>query len=426
MSTSARRLRIPHPNLFESQRTFLDADYSTGTNLSVQSNVAFAIDQIAVIGNPGEEQTEAKDIDGLSGNQILQLSAILKYDHNSGTPIFRSEYDQIEISANTGSGWSVLTTIDIQWDQLYSIYVHQGGTDSYSYRFRFYNSASANYSEYSGTLTGAGYTKDQLGYWVDFVRKVVGDYQKRVVQDEEILRFFTLAKDIIRAKAPKGGWYFWKRRSEGTITTTASVAKYNLDTISDYVDFIAQIRYRYNDGSEIEIYPLEPKTDLEFYDLVRDPDRQDDDWVDCYRLIEADSSSDSGYIEVYPTPKTTNYGSFYIDWYINEADFTSFSDTTDIPIPQILADFVISKIEEIKGNDGKAKVYRDLFYGPANDQRDNDNLTGISLLYSLQDKKLKALRKPQQLKHYRGPNFMGRMYSTRSISKSMSDREYYW
>lgn len=422
MATSSRRIRIPHPNLLVSQKTFLDADYTTGNNLSVQSNVAFAADHIAVIGNPGEEQTEAKDIDGLSGNQILQLSGTLKYDHNSGTPIYRSEYDQVEISYNTGSGWTVLVTTDIQWDQLHTIYVHIGGTSNYTYRFRFYNSASTNFSEYSGSQSGAGYTKNQIGYWIDEVRKVVGDQQKKIVQDEEILRMFTFAKDIIRAKAPKGGWYFWKRRSDGDITTTATILKYNLDTISDYIDFIAQIRYRYNDGSTDETYPIDPKTDLEFYDLVRDNDRQDDDWVDCYRIMEPDTSSDSGYIEVYPTPKTTGYGSFYIDWYLNETDYSSFSDTTSIPIPQILADFAIYKIEEMKGNEGKAKVYRDLFYGPANDMRDNENLTGISLLYSMHDKKFKALKKPQVMKKFMGRRFLSRYYGGKSASRSQSDR----
>jgi hypothetical protein len=426
MATSARRLRIPHPDLSETQKTYLNADYTTGSNLSVDSNVGFAATQIAVVGNPREEQTEADNITGISGNQTITLSGTLKFDHNSNTPIYRSEYDQVEISYYDGSTWAVLTTIDIQWDQLNTIYVHSGGTDAYSYRFRFYNSASGDFSEYSGSQAGSGYSKNQIGSMVQRVRKIVADPNKQIVSDSEILSLFTAAKDIIRAKSPEGGWYFWKNTSSA-ITTTASTFKYNLDSISDYIDFIGQIRYRYDNSDGVDTtYPLDQLTDLEFYELTQDNDREDDDWAEAYRILVGDGSSDSGYIEVYPTPATTGRGTFYVDYYELEQDYDSFSDTTKIPIPQLLVYFAVAEIEQIKGNDGKSKVYRDLFFGPPPDKRDNENLTGLALLYSIHNKKLRALKKPRVLKKFKGRGYLSRVYRGRSHSRSQSDRINYW
>jgi hypothetical protein len=427
MSTSSRRIRIPHPNLNLSQRTYLSADYSSGTTLSVKNNEGFGAQQIAIIGEPGHEKCEGKAISSLVAKTSLILAAPgYNLTHNSGDVLYRSEYDAVEISANSGSGWTVLqSSLNIQWDQLDTIYVHDGGTNSYSYRFRFYNTVSGNYSEYSGTIAGTGYTSNMIGYHLREVRKMIQDPEKKIISDQEILRFFSEAKNIIRAM--RNDWWFWKRESLGDITTTADINKYNLDTISAYLDYIADIRYRYVSGSTIdEIYPLDNKPDIIFDDFVRDNLRQSDDQVRFYNIMPGDVSSTSGYIRVSPTPKTTAAGSFYVRWYINEADYTSGSDTTSIPVPQLLQNFAISQCEKIKGNEAKAKVYENLFYGPPQKARDRANLMGIAILEQMQNGKGRATHQPRSIKKFYGRRAEQRLYSEGSTLNNDDYRERYF
>lgn len=422
-STSARRLRIPHPSLASGQKTYLTTDYSSGTTVNIQNSDGFAANDIMVIGEPGVEKTEQKRIQSIVATTSFIIPTALKYTHNKGDIVYTSEYDQVEISSNTGS-WSVLATIDIQWDGKETVYIHQGGTDATSYRFRFSNSVTGDTSEYSPTIGGGGFVVGQIGYHLDIVRGIVNDRDKKIVSDSEILRFFTEAKNIIRAR--RNDWWFWKKFSDGTITTTANILKYNLDTISDRVEYIGQIRYRLDDGTQDEVYPIDVVSDIEFYDLVRDSDRQNNDHVEVANIMPPDSSSSSGYIRVYPTPATTSYGSFYIDWYKNETDYTSVSDTTDIPIPALLENFAIAMIEQLKGNDSKAKLYRQLFFGPSNKDRKNEReMTGIALLEQLQNGKGRALNKPRVIRRWAGRNTISRVYRTHSRSADYRRENYF-
>lgn len=424
MSTSARRLKIPHPSLINSQKTYFDADYATGTGLTVQNNISFAANQIAVAGEPGEEKTESKPVASITSSTTITLTGAYNFSHNKGGIIYRSEYDQVEVSTYVSS-WSVLSTIDIQWDQLNTIYVHDGGTNANSYRFRFKNSASSNYSEYSPTIGGSGFAKNKVGYMVSRVRKILGDPEKKIVTDEEIMQYLTDAKDIIKSR--RNDWWFWKKEDEGTITTIASTLKYNLDDIGTDIEYVADIRFNYNDGTINTLYPIPDLTDVEFDDLVRDQSRTDDDNVINYNIVAPDDSSTSGYIRCFPTPKTTGYGSFYVRYYVNEADYTSVSDTTSIPLSNLLIYYALSVGFQVKGNEEKARVYENLFFGPPPTlKKRSGNMVGIALLERMQDGKGRSTKKMRQMKTFRGRAFSSRVYSDSLSTNQDQRREDYW
>lgn len=423
MSTSARRLRIPHPDLSLSQKTYLNTDISSGNTLQVFNNEAFTQGKIAVLGEPGHEKSESRPVQSTVTKTAIILSANVSFSHNSGDVVYRSEYDQIEISSDSGSGWSILATIDIQWDQLYSIYVDQGGTDATSYRFRFVNSFTSDTSEYSPTLTGSGYGKQSVGRMIKNVRDVIKDPEKKIVSDTEIIRFLTDAKDEVRAH--RNDWWFWKRESNGQIATIANTFIYNLDDISERIDYISDVRYRFYDGTEDYTYPIDIIPDILFDDRTRDNTRQPDDHIIVGNIVAPDDNSVSGYLRVYPTPKTTGIGSFFIRWYENEPDFQSITDTTAIPLAKILEDYAIAKCERIKGNDKKADVYEELFYGPSDLAKDKQKLTGIPLLEKMQSDRLRAIQKPRSLKIFVGRKAMQRLYHGRYASVDWR-REHYF
>jgi hypothetical protein len=427
MSTSARRIRIPYPDLQKSQRTYLTADYTSGTTVQVTNNEGFETNKILVAGEPGHEKCEAKGISSLVNKTAFTIASPgFRLTHNSGDVMYMSEYDAVEISYNIGSGWVVLqSALAIQWDQLETIYVHTGATDAYSYRFRFYNTVSGNYSEYSGTLSGIGYTVQQIGYQLQQVRLTIGDPDKKIVTDQEIIGFFNEAKSIIRAK--RNDWWFWKREDLGTITTIAAINKYSLDAISSRIDYIADIRYRYVQSASFDqTYHLEHFPDVVFDELVRDNLRKNDDQVTSYNIMPPDSSSISGYIRCNPTPLTTAYGSFYVRYYLNEADYTSVTDTTYIPIPSLLKNFAISQCERIKGNETKAKLYERLFFGPPDAGKDRDDLMGIALLEQMQNGKGKPLKQPRQMKKFYGRKGVHRLFGERTLLNTDDVRERYF
>lgn len=422
MANSVRRIRIANPALNISERTSLDSDYSSGSTITVTSNIGFADNDWAILGNPGDEKTEAQDVVSTTGYPTITLSGALAFTHSAGTPIYRSEFNRIEISVDTGSGWSVLSTIDIQWDKLETIYIHQGGVDSNSYRFRFYNSASGNYSEYSPTVAGSGYAKDQIGYRVARVRKLAKDKDKKIVSDDEIISFMCEAKDIIRAH--KSNWWFWKKRSDGDITTVEATRTYNLDTVSETIEYLGNVYFTDSSGSEEVYYPLDYKPEAEWNSYLYDTSPTENDTVRRYTILEADADSNSGYIKVDPIPDVTGNGSFSFVYYAPDADYDDMSDTTSIPIPSILDDYALFRIEQIKGNDGKAKVYEEKFYGPTDLDKRRQRPTGIALLELWNSNKGRPINKPRALKLFKGRRAMARFYSSSFTVSRDPEREW--
>jgi hypothetical protein len=256
------------------------------------------------------------------------------------------------------------------------------------------------------------------------VRKTTHDEDKKIVSDFEILQLFTAAKDII--KGVRGDWYFWRKEDLGTITTVADTRKYSLSVVSARMEYIKDIRFLFNNGSVEELYPIDYRTDLEFDRLVINQTETGDDRVRLYNIMPADASSDAGYIRVHPKPVTTGYGSFYIRWYINEADFVSPSDMTLIPLPKLLEYYAISIIERYKGNEKKAEEYRLLFYGPPPKARDKSALQGIPLLEQMHRNKLRPLGHPRQLLRWRGPKAVVNLFKSYSESSLDNIRETYW
>lgn len=418
-----RRIRIPNTNL-SGEKTYLDADYSSGTTLTVISNLGFADNYMVVVGEPGEEKTEAKDATGITGNATINISGALKFSHNKSTPIYKAVWDQVSIERQTTGGtWAEITASEIDWDKNETVYIDASGDDTHSYRFRFYNQFLTQYSEYSPTVAGEGFTKKQVGYMLQNVRKAVDDPDKKRVSDTEIIRMFTTAQDIIQSV--RHNWWFLKvdtwKASNG-ITTEASTGVYSLATYTDF-NYLERMRFNFNDGTDNTIYDLIPLDEIEFDDWVKDQDRTDDDTVARFKLIPADSSSDQGYFEVDPVPETAGYGTFYPEYWKIMGTLDDVADETDCPLPQILEDYASWKIEQRKGNETKAKIYQDLFYGANPKEKGRRDLTGIALLEQLNKNKGSTRGMPKQI--WRRSVSLNRIFSERVLDRDSLAERYF-
>jgi len=426
-----RAIRIDNP-ILNSYLTDVSVDYSSGVSLSVRSNNSFAADDLIVVGRPGDELTEQKKVSSLSGNETLTLLSTLKFAHNKTTPIFKSLWDFVSIEGRSSSAgvFAELTQSPIQWDNkdYKTIYFHQAGTDSWQYRFRFYNSVSTTYSEYSDTLLGSGFTKFQMGYIIRTARQVAGDRKGEVMTTEELLRSATNAKNIVRAHNAK--FWFWKvdgYKNNKSIAGVSGQTVYDLDVFSD-LGVVNYIEYKYTNGSSSQKWVLRNKPDVEFLQYTRDLTRPGNDFIHFFRLLPPDSDSTKGYFEVESAPINSGVGTFYVSYYKEEDDYVSVEDSTAIIIPQILQDYLTAEIYKAKGLDAQAERYYKLFAGP--EQREKtlalEELTGIALLDELDKQYKKTQSQPRSLWKFRGQKAVSRMYGSRAFLDRDTYRENYF
>lgn len=421
---------MQNPELDDNYKTWLDSDYSSGTSLTVLSNATFSANDFIVAGEIGEEKTENRQIASLTGDTTITINSAFRFSHQKDTPIYRTHWDFISLEGRSSSSgnFSELTQLGIQWDKNDTVYFHTDGTDSWQYRFRFYNSHLDEYSEYSPTISGALPDRDTVRFLIDKVREIAQDKDREVVKDPEIIEFFNTAQEIIQSR--KKDWWFL-RIEDSSITTTQGTFQYNLDTIdggtagspSIKISSIDTVRYHFNDGSQNIRYHLQWLPEIEFDERIKDVDRENDDNVQYYTIRAGDSSSVNGYIDLYPTPDSTN-GTLDIRAYRKMARLDTVDDTTLVPIPMILIHYAVGQIEKIRGNDAKSEYYEELFFGPSPQEQDRRRLTGIALLEQTNMKK-RPSGQPRQFKRFVGRRAMRRMFADRTVSRDQLVEKYW-
>ncbi len=156
--------------------TFLTAQASSGAGtLTVQSIANFAINQILLIGELGDENAEIikTHASTVPTGSTITLAANLVHTHGPYTKVRVMLYDQIEIShATTITGSkTVIATKDIQADSVETRY--DDSTYSSGYFFtRFKNSiAPATYSDYSDGIPYAGYDENTVAFAINYSLK---------------------------------------------------------------------------------------------------------------------------------------------------------------------------------------------------------------------------------------------------------------
>jgi len=411
----------------DTYKTNLSAAYSSGTSLSVLSSTTFAANDELVVGQIGEELAELKKCTAVPTDTTITLASALKFSHSKDTPVYKVAWDMVEIEgkATAGGAFATLTQSAIQWDKKDTIYYHSAGTSDWYYRYKFYNSVTLTYSEYSPTITGAGYTRPSLGFMITEIRKIVQDVDRKIVTDTEIMRFINAAQDII--SGVRSDWWFLKTE-DSAITTTGGTRKYALPTGVGNLGTVESIRYNYDDGTSDEIYHLKylnvPAFDYEVRNNLNTTDQQDDH-VEYYTLRQVDSNSASGYFEVAPTPLTTARGTFYIRYFKEMTDLDDVADETSVPIPQILENYAIAQVYKILGKEDLATYYDNLFWGPPGEVKGRVRLSGISLLEQLNKNQKRPSGQPRSLWEFSGQNAIDEMFNNRVIDRD-DLHENYW
>ena len=204
------KVKVSNPELTPDESTYLTADYSSGTTLTVRNSEGLTTSWYAIIGEPGQEQTEAIVISASPTDTTVTIGSALNFAHPKSTPIYLSQWNQISFERKpTGGSYAVISGSPsaIEWDEpdKKSLIVVDGGVTTDTYKWRFYNSTTAGYSDYSDELAGTGLTRFKVGALIQQVRK---NPIVQSVDDETIIGYFNdYQADLVYPEIPKAWWF---------------------------------------------------------------------------------------------------------------------------------------------------------------------------------------------------------------------------
>jgi len=155
--------------------TYLTAEAASGAStLTVKSITNFAINQVLLVGELGDENSEIIKTHGStapSGTTITLVSNLVK-THTPYTKVRVMLYNQVEIShATTTTGTkTVITTIAIQPESVETRY--DDSTYSSGYYFtRFKNDITTTYSDYSDPIPYSGFEQNTVSFAINYALK---------------------------------------------------------------------------------------------------------------------------------------------------------------------------------------------------------------------------------------------------------------
>ncbi len=360
----AQVIHIKHPQIPSREETFLTTRYASGTALTVRDNEGWAANDILIIGQPGSEQTECKPVASLTGNTIINVTGALKFNHPVNTPIYRGDYDQISLMQKaSGGSYAEIAEgkVNIGWDEksgktAVSI---AAGVTSDTYKWRFYNTASASYSSYSGELPGTGLTTKHAGYIIELIRNAAKMPADLGMTDVDILKILNRGQIRIDALAPSGGrWWFTLTEDDSSTRVTSIAGTYKYDLTSDFrgMDVVRVL------DTNDQLYNLHylPLVAFDSYKVDDLNDSNYDDSTKHWTLMPPDSSNSIGYFGVHPTPETTGLY-FYRRYWRFLPELTSPFSQTLVPLPETLFNWAMYEIYRMREDIDNSNVFKAQF-----------------------------------------------------------------
>jgi hypothetical protein len=221
-------LYFSFPELFDDQKTYLDADSAVGVSSLSANGVNFSTSQYIVIGQPGNLKTEIVQVNTVTSptSTTITLVGTTSFAHNRGDLIRFIPYNQIIPTRSTdgGSNFTPLSAINIRADSTETYLQRTGDASTDVYKFQFSNSSSALVSAYSDQVVASGYADntvysvkkramDQLGEKKtdlvndQFLNDSLMEARRTLDQDPRILRWtFRTKFDTTLGQMLAGQW----------------------------------------------------------------------------------------------------------------------------------------------------------------------------------------------------------------------------
>jgi hypothetical protein len=347
---------IKNPSVSDNIKTFLSAEYSSGTTLTVDSSLSFVSGSYIVVGEPGLENSEMTNLTATPPTNSSLTITSLKFSHPRGTPVYYISWDKynLEYRTSTTGDWTAYGLTDLKYDSIYTEYRDSSATSTYQWRYRYYSSENSAYSDYSDIISATGWARNTVGYLVRDVRKIINDPNSETVTDAEIIRYFNTAQDKIYSLYDRW-WFLFKIGT--AIPTVADTRSYSLP--SDFGRMHSVLFNYVNDTTDIS-YNLKYIPMVEYEYLARDNNDTSNDEVKYWTIYPGDSDNATGYIYLWPIPETAALD-ITPKYYKTMTALDGYGDTTEVPIPSMLADYALGEIFKIRRQEDKADYYDKLF-----------------------------------------------------------------
>jgi hypothetical protein len=181
-------LYFAFPEIQDEQRTFLDADCAAGASSISANGVNFSASQYIVIGQPGALKTEIVQISGSPTSTTITLTGTTSFPHSRGDIVRFIPYNQIvpETSTDSGVTFTPQSALGIRADSTESYVNYPTDLSTYIYRFRFYNSTGATYSQESATVPATGYADNTIGSVKRRALREMGEVLGDLITDQDM------------------------------------------------------------------------------------------------------------------------------------------------------------------------------------------------------------------------------------------------
>jgi len=187
-----------HPDISGNIKTFLGARALGGqTVLTVLSNIGFAENLWAVIGNPTEEQAEIKKVSSVTNKDTIILASNLDFTHEKNCKVTLIDFDQIRFykSSTIDGSYSLATTKNIAIDEPYTSYIDATALSTDYFKVSFYNSQTSNESSLSDPMPAFGFPAYALAMLVEAFLEEVQDKLEKFYKRVEIIRWINDCKN---------------------------------------------------------------------------------------------------------------------------------------------------------------------------------------------------------------------------------------
>jgi hypothetical protein len=380
-----RVITIKNPIPLDSPFTIVSQDYDSGSLLYVEDSSGYKANDLILVGGLGNEKSESTDLSStVPGTGSLTITG-MDHSHSTDESVQTLLWNRFDIQykiTSTGT-WTALVTASslgeeskFDWSTGETNYRHGAGDDTYYYRSRYYNSATADYSDWSDAITGEGLSRVHVGSMVEEVRRNCKDESNQKVSDITIIGYLNYAQDVVKSLYKKWPWL----QAEAVVNPT---------TLALPSDFKRAYRLKYNfvDGTESQTYYLKYLPLVDFQNRYTDNNASTSDYLEYYTIDDINSV-----IKLGPSPETTTA----ILTLVYEKDITdleAYTDSTVIPLPELLIAYATAKVWKLKSNPEEYTSWMENF----------------SDLLQVLDQARPVTYHPRTIKRYQGRSFGGRM-----------------
>ncbi len=182
-------VRVPISNMLVDPvaQTYLQSDIAAGSSSIIVQNIAnFATNQILLIGDPGNQNSEIIKTSGAPTGSTITLASNTKFAHTASTPVTTLYYDLVQVFTATtvsGSKTQLGSDLTIPANQLFTDYNDLAASTGF-YFGRWKNSISSATSDYSEPSPVTAYTLSSARSIIDAALGMLNKKTSNVLTDE--------------------------------------------------------------------------------------------------------------------------------------------------------------------------------------------------------------------------------------------------